>query len=118
MTLFIRYGLNGLFNTAVTYALYLVLIRHIGYQVSIVICYAVGIVLSFAVNRALVFRATGRFARFFLVYVALLLVNIAVTTALVEAAGLGKALAQLPAIGVVFVLGFIINRSFVFSQRP
>ena len=114
----LRYGANGVFNTAVTYALYLLLIKVLDYRVAIVLVYAVGICLSYLVNGAVVFQARGRFAFFVLVYVGLLVVNLLITWSLVERFAWSEEFAPLPAVAVVFVLGFVINKYVVFQQRP
>jgi len=61
---FLRYGLNGAFNTALTYGLYLLLVPHLDYRFAVVICYAVGIVMSYYLNGATVFGLPGHFGRF------------------------------------------------------
>ena len=112
------YGANGVFNTAVTYALYLLLIKVLDYRIALVLVYAIGICLSYAVNGAVVFQVRGRFAFFILVYAGLLMLNLSITWLLVERFAWSEALAPLPAVAVVFVLGFAINKYVVFQQRP
>ena len=68
----------------------------------------------FAREGATVFGVYGRFWLFALVSVFLMMLNLAVTWSFVEVVGWSKEIAQLPAIGVVFVVGFLINRKFVF----
>lgn len=112
------YGANGAFNTALTYALYLLLIKVLDYRVAIVLVYAVGICLSYLLNGAVVFQARGRFGFFVLVYVGLLLVNLLITWLLVARFAWSEELAPLPAVAVVFILGFVINKHAVFQQSP
>ena len=110
------YGVNGAVNTAVTYALYLLLIKVLDYRVAIVLVYAVGIWLSYLVNGAVVFGVRGQFVLFILVYISLLLVNVLITWLMVERFTWSRETALGPAIAVVFVLGFVINKHLVFRQ--
>jgi putative flippase GtrA len=113
------YGINGIINTAATYTLYLVLIRLmlIDYRVSIVLAYIPGIYLSYLLNRKLAFGTSGYLFRFVLVSIAMFFVNLSVTWFIVEYIGIGKELAQLIAIGIVFVLGFTLNKIYSFAPR-
>jgi putative flippase GtrA len=117
MRRFLLYGLNGLINTAITYALYVVLVRFVDYRIAIVAVYGVGIAISYVLNGAIVFGATGHLPRFIGVYALMLLLNIATTSCLVEFGGWSAVLAQLPAIALVYVFGFFLNRQFVFNTR-
>lgn len=110
------YAANGVFNTAVTYALYLLLIRAIDYRIAIILVYAVGICLSYLVNGIVVFQTRGRFEFFVLVYIGLLLLNLLITWLLVERFAWSEAFAPLPAVVLVFVLGFAINKYIVFQK--
>ena len=111
----IQYVLNGALNTVITYGLYLLLVHYIDYRIAIVIVYAVGICLLYFLHGAFVFDARGHLGLFAGVYVGLMLVNMLITWSLVEGLQWSKEIAQLPAIVVAFVLGFVINKRFVFS---
>jgi putative flippase GtrA len=108
------YGLNGVANTAITYALFLVFINFIDYRFAIVVVYGIGICISYFLNRAIVFSSHGSFLSFAAVSVGLMLLNMMVTMLLVEDFMWPKAMAQLCAIGTVFVVGFAVNKCFVF----
>ena len=112
------YGANGFINTAVTYGLYLLLIKVLDYRVAAVLVYAFGICLSYWVNGAIVFRARGQFVSFVFLYIGLLLLNLVITWLLVERYAWSKVIAPLPAIAVVLVLGFVINKHVIFRQSP
>ena len=56
-----RFLLSGATNTALTYALYLVLIRFLNYNVAYIITFTVGILIAYILNRFIVFREKGRF---------------------------------------------------------
>jgi putative flippase GtrA len=53
---FLRFLISGGLNTAVTYAIYLILLRHNSYTVSYSIAFAAGVIVSFALNRIFVFK--------------------------------------------------------------
>lgn len=116
MRQFLFYSLNGLLNTAVTYTLFLMLIHFVDYRLAIVAVYAVGICLSYALNRTWVFVQYGNFYAFVAVSLGLMLVNMNVTSLLVEQFGWPVAQAQLCSIVVVFLVGFIVNKRFVFTR--
>ncbi len=109
------YGANGVVNTVVTYVLYVLLTRVIDFRIAVIISYSVGIVLSYILNGAIVFGGQGRFWLFVFVSLFLMMLNLSITWLMVDAVGWPKEIAQLPAIVVVFVVGFVVNRSFVFS---
>jgi len=111
------YGANGLLNTLVTYMVYLALLRVVDFRVALVIAYGLGVLLAYVVNGAVVFRRHGSFAFFAAVNVALLGVNVAITWAFVDLAGWRRDLAPLPAVLTVFLLGFLINKHFVFRHH-
>lgn len=54
---FFRFILSGGLNTAITYGIYLVLLQQISYQISYTVAYVSGIVVSYALNRAFVFKS-------------------------------------------------------------
>ena len=112
------YGASGAINTAVTYGLYLLLIRTLDYRVAAVLVYAFGIGLSYLMNGAIVFRARGQFAFFVLLYIGLLMLNLFITWLLVERFAWSQAIAPVPAVAVVLVLGFLINKHVIFRQTP
>lgn len=117
MKAFLFYGVNGVINTVVTYSLYIALTHVVDYRIAVVISYSIGIVLSYLLNGSVVFRAYGRFGLFVFVSLFLMILNLTITWTLVEEFGWLKAIAQLPAIALVFVVGFVVNRNFVFSPR-
>ena len=117
MRKFLQYGLNGAINTVVTYGLYVLLVRFIDYRIAIVLVYIVGIALLYYLHSALVFGAPGRIGSFVMIYVCLMVVNIVLTWSIVESLNWSKEAAQLPAILVVFIVGFVLNKRFVFSPR-
>jgi putative flippase GtrA len=116
---FARFVASGAFNTAVTYALYLVLLRRLPYQVSFSIAYASGIALAYFMNRYLVFQQPGGRAGPLLVtliYAGQYLVNLALVSAWVDWLAGPAALAPLFAVAFTIPLTYFLNR-LVFSEQ-
>ena len=112
-----RFLTSGAFNTLVTYALYLVLLRRLSYQASFTIAYASGIALAYAMNRYLVFRQPGGRAGPLLVvaiYVGQYFVNLAIVSAAVRWFLVPAWLAPLFAIALTVPLTYLLNQR-VFS---
>ena len=115
MRKFLLYGVNGVVNTAISYGCYVLLLEVIDYRIAVAIAYALGVCVSYKLNGAAVFGMYGRFWMFAFVSVFLLSLNLLVTSFLVQVMHWWKELAQLPAILVVFVAGFLLNQRFVFN---
>ena len=112
---FIIYGINGIINTAVTYGLFLLISEYIDYRITIGIVYVVGIGISFLLNRKFVFKIKGKFGIFAIIMITMFLVNLTITWILVELFSIEKEWAQLLAILIVFVLGYMLNKKYAFK---
>jgi len=111
------YGLNGIVNTVVTYSLFVFLSNIIDYRVSIAIVYPIGILISYSLNKKTTFRkAKGNLFIFFAIMILMFSINLAITWILVEFVMISKELAQALAIGVVFIVGFLLNKKFSFTK--
>ena len=73
------YGLNGVMNTLVGYLVFFALTQVIDYRIAIVIGYSVAMALSYALNSRIVFRGRGRPARFVVLNLGLMALNVAMT---------------------------------------
>jgi len=113
----ILYGANGIINTIITYGLFLIISEYIDYRITIPIVYSIGIYISFFLNRKFVFKNKGKFKIFIIINVMMFALNFSITWILVELANIGKEWAQLVAIGVVFGVGFILNKKFAFRNE-
>jgi len=113
----VLYGTNGIINTAVTYTLFVIISNIINYQITIVIVYIIGIFLSYFLNGKLVFKIRGKLYLFILIYVGMLLLNLAITTVLVEEYGVIKEIGQLVAIIIVFGVGYTLVNQYAFPNQ-
>jgi len=113
----IRYGTNGIINTIVTYALFVIISNVIDYRITIVIVYIFGIFLSYFLNRRIVFKVKGKLYLFASIYVGMLLLNLAITTILVEEFSIQKEFAALFAIFIVFGIGYTLINRYAFPNQ-
>ncbi len=116
MKKFLLYGLNGAVNTLVTYGIYVLLCQIMDYRIAIVLVYAIGIAISYILNGVIVFGRPGHLWRFIAIYLCMLGLNMSITASLVSVHW-SPELAQIPAIGVAFVVGFLLNKRYAFAPR-
>ena len=121
-----RYFLVSLAALALDYGLLvgLTAIGHVHYLVSAAIGFLAGLALNYALSVVFVFRehrlADRRveFLGFLLIGLAGLGLNEVLMKLFVESAGLGFALAKIPATGVGFLFNFSARRLLLFTARP
>jgi putative flippase GtrA len=111
------YAGNGIINTAVTYALFVVISAFIDYRITIVIVYIPGILLSYFLNQRIVFDKRGNLIIFFIVSIIMMGTNVMVTWLLVQILHVVKEVSQLIAIGLVFLIGYKLNQRYSFSGK-
>lgn len=115
----VRFLLSGGFNTAVTYALYLLLLTVLSYQVSYTIAFVTGIVLAYFLNRLFVFRSHRGIHSILwmpMVYLGQYLVGILVLWVWVEYLQLNEKGAPLVAILITLPLNYLVSR-FAFTKQ-
>jgi putative flippase GtrA len=114
----LRFAIVGAGNTALTYALFLLLALRLPPGASYALAYAVGIGISFAVNRTWVFRSTRRWSAI-IPFAALQLALLGLGSALTAwfARHLDPWLAGLCAIAVIVPLSFFANRAVLKPTR-
>lgn len=119
---FIKFGITGVMNTLVDFLVFTVL-SYVGVNMylSQVVSYGCGMLNSYAVNRKWTFGSGGSFfgrqmARFLVVNLSLLGVSLIVLNIGTGTLGLPKLVSKLIATCITMVLGFIINRLWVFKQ--
>ena len=93
----------------------------IGYMGSLVLAYALAILVAFVLHRRFVFRVKGHpardLARFAGVQSTSLGINAGLLPVLVEVAGLGPLVAQTIATGVTVVLSYFAHKHFSFARN-
>jgi putative flippase GtrA len=117
---FLRFLVTGGINTALTYVLYLLLLPLFGYLVAYSVAYVIGIVLSYWLNSAFVFRQPmnwGSLVRFPLVYVVQYLLTGALLWLFVDTLGVDERLALLGAIAVTVPVTFLAARLAILPRR-
>jgi putative flippase GtrA len=111
------YAGNGIINTIVCYGLFILLSNFIDYRVAIPLVYIPGIFLSFFLNGKIVFNNKGHFLTFVIITILMMGTNVVLTWILVEEARLSKEVSMLFAIGIVFLLGYSLNKRYSFRKK-
>ena len=117
---FIRFALVGVVNTAISYLAYVLLIElGVGYQVSNVISYIVGMITSYILNKNWTFgikeRSRIRFLlKFVVVNIVALLVSLGIVSLMVEIWGMNVYVGQLFAIAGHMLVNFAGQKFWVF----
>ncbi len=117
---FVKFGITGVANTLVDFCVFTVL-SYIGVNAygSQVLSYAAGMLNSYIVNRSWTFRSKGAFfgpqmRRFIAVNLSLLALSLVVLRVGMGVFGLERIPAKLCATALTVVLGFTLNRLWVF----
>jgi putative flippase GtrA len=117
----LRFGLTGLANSAVGWAvIFGGLWAGMSGLAANAAGYAVGLMLSFTLNRRFVFGVKGAVSarevmKFLAAFAVAYAANVAVLLAAQSVLGADSALAQLPAIGAYIVIFFLLSQFFVFK---
>jgi putative flippase GtrA len=124
VTQFVKFGIVGVSNTLLAFAVYTVLLKIFGveYLLASGIGFAVGAVNGFLLNRRWTFREHVGDAltpvRWFVVQGCGLLVNLGLVYLFVHDAHLDKLVGQAFATAIVVVLTFVANRAWTFRMGP
>jgi putative flippase GtrA len=114
--------MTGVANTAVDFLVFTVLSwSGIGIYLSQVLSYSAGMLNSYIVNRSWTFRSKGKFfgaqmVRFIAVNLALLCLSLLVLRVATGTLGWQRLAAKLCATACTMVLGFLLNRLWVFRK--
>lgn len=118
----LRYAMVGVVNTGLGYAVIFgcMYLAGLGPIASNMIGYAVGLVVSYTLNRSFTFRSQGarkaEMIRFGVIFVLAYVANLGVLVVLVQGAGMHEGLAQVVAGVVYFGLSYLLNRYYVFRR--
>jgi putative flippase GtrA len=110
---FLRFLIMGGTNTIVAYAIYLLLLQWMRYEIAYSIGYAVGIVLAYALSAAFVFRQPMRrrsAIRFPLVYLAQFLISLGLLRLAVEVIHIPQWLAFAFVVILTIPVTFLLSR--------
>lgn len=110
---FFRFLASGAFNTAVTYGVYLMLLQILPYFASYSIAFALGVALAYALNRYVVFKASGgRYGPLLvlLIYLGQFVLGLGLVVIWVQWLAGAAALAPLFSIAISLPLTFSLNR--------
>ncbi len=110
---FLRYLVMGGTNTIVAYAIYLLLLQWMRYEIAYSIGYAVGIVMAYALSAVFVFRQPMRkrsAMRFPLVYLAQFLISLGLLRLAVEVIHIPQWLALGFAVVLTIPVTFLLSR--------
>lgn len=118
---FVRFAIVGAGSNAALYGAYLgITALGVGPKTAMTIAFALGVVLTFALNRAWSFRSRrepgSAFARYVLTYAAGYALNFAALVVLVDVAGYRHELVQGLMVVVVAVAMFLLQRYWVFAE--
>lgn len=117
----LRFLISGAINTAVTYAVYLVLLGYLDYRSAYGVAFLSGIVFSYALNVRFVFRVRPNWRSavlFPLVYVIQYLVGLGVLQLAVERFAIPREYALLASIAVSIPLTFALTRLLLNRNPP
>lgn len=118
---FLKFGFTGLLNTAVDFGVFTLLgWLGLGVYLSQVLSYSAGIANSYCINRSWTFSSKERFfspqlIKFVVINLFLLGLSLVVLYVFNDLLGLHKLIAKLIATGLTVVLGFAVNRLWVFQ---
>jgi putative flippase GtrA len=122
----VRFLAVGGFNTVLGYLTFSALTlwvfheMRLGYLLSLVCSYAIGISVAFVLYRRLVFKVHGQvvrdFVRFVTVYAVSIGINAVVLPVLVEVAGVPPVVAQAVVVLITTLLSFVGHRTFSFRR--
>ena len=114
-----RFVLGGLLNTVLSYAVYFACQLFLPYQLAYAIAYVFGVMLSYRINVAFVFRTQHSAAKamaFPLVYLVQYVTGALLLALLVEWLGMPQEIAPLAVIVLTIPLTFVLSR-FVLRAR-
>lgn len=118
----LRFAAVGVLNTVLGYTVIFacMYLFGLGAVTSNVIGYAVGLVVSYTMNRTFTFRSVAsaprEMVRFVAIFLLAYLANLGVLVVLIRYAGVHEGAAQIPAGVVYFALSFVLNKYYVFAS--
>lgn len=116
-----KYLLAGGFNTAVTYFLFILLIKiGIQYKLALTLDYAVGLILGYLLNKYWVFNKNEKvqsLIKYLLSYILIFLVNLILLWFSIEFCKANAIFSQLLIILIISIIGFVFQNFWVFTNK-
>ena len=118
-----KYGIVGLANTVVGYAVIFICLVFLNFSavISNFIGYMTGLVLSFVLNSLFTFGdryySTRKILRYLAVFIFSYLCNLLTLVIFLRLFEFSGVLAQIPSIIVFFIVSFLLNKYFVFTRQ-
>jgi len=113
--------LAGGFNTAVTYFLFILLIKiGIQYKLALTLDYAVGLILGYLLNKYWVFNKNEKvqsLIKYLLSYILIFLVNLILLWFSIEFCKANAIFSQLLIILIISIIGFVFQNFWVFTNK-
>lgn len=117
---FIRFLITGSINTAVSWAVYLLILQFAPYTVAYTCAYIFGIVFTYYLNTRWVFKVEmswKTFLQFPLIYVIRYAVDMGLIVLWVQGLGLWEEVAPIAALVISMPLGFVLSR-WLLAKQP
>lgn len=116
-----NYFLIGVLNLVTQVVLFWVLVRHMHHVLALVLCWLFGVGWTFVANGKLVANTfslnASTTARYLILYVGSLMINILLLQLIVEVVGLAPFFSQLLVLPVIALCNYTLIRTWVFRDR-
>jgi len=124
LTQFIKFSLVGVLNTAIHYGIFYVTYTYMGlyHLLASTLGFGFAVTNSYIVNKYWTFKTRGskkrrEFAKFIIVNLVTLSINLGSMALLVEQCGMDPRIAQLASIGLTLSINFLGNKFWTFRQK-
>ncbi|MBP2028329.1 putative flippase GtrA [Acetoanaerobium pronyense] len=117
---FLKFAIVGVSNTAISFLVYVVLVKlSIYYILASIISYIAGILNSYILNTAFVFKEKKTKKNLFMfssVYLSALLINLSLLYIMVDVLGVGPITGQILVTGLVMIYNYIMQKKWTFGS--
>ena len=116
---FLKFAIVGVSNTAISFLVYVVLVKlSLYYILASIISYIAGILNSYILNTAFVFKEKKTKKNLFMfssVYLSALLINLSLLYIMVDVFGIGPITGQIFVTGLVMIYNYIMQKKWTFG---
>lgn len=116
---FLKFAIVGVSNTALSFLVYVVLVKlSLYYILASIISYIAGILNSYILNTAFVFKEKKTKKNLFMfssVYLSALLINLSLLYIMVDVFGIGPITGQILVTGLVMIYNYIMQKKWTFG---